>query len=146
MRQDCVCGGRNKTSLACLGSCLVLWTLNNVYEQDTHNAHGLRSVGMQLRALLLPSLITHLLYARQTSTHGHHTAAHCCRCLPQPESRHLQKGNTTERGCKVLIINEYNTNGESSLLFTCDVETYTLQTHATHHKRTGYLGDRSKGT
>lgn len=63
------------------------------------------------------------------------SAAHYYRCLHQPPSQHLHNGNTTERGCKVLIINEYNTNGESNLLFACDIELYTLQTHATHHKR-----------
>lgn len=83
----------------------------------------------------------------QTSTHVHHTAAlHITTDAYLSSTVNICRGKTTERGCKVLIINEHNTNGESNLLFACDIETYTLQTHATHHKRTGYLGDRSKET
>lgn len=83
----------------------------------------------------------------QTSTHVHHTAAlHIATDAYLSSTVNICRGKTTERGCKVLIINEHNTNGESNLLFACDIETYTLQTHATHHKRTGYLGDSSKET
>lgn len=83
----------------------------------------------------------------QTSTHVHHTAAlHITTDAYLSSTANICRGKTTERGCKVLIINEHNTNGESNLLFACDIETYTLQTHATHHKRTGYLGDLSKET
>jgi len=83
----------------------------------------------------------------QTSTHVHHTAAlHIATDAYLSSTVNICRGKTTERGCKVLIINEHNTNGESNLLFACDIETYTLQTHATHHKRTGYLGDRCKET
>lgn len=83
----------------------------------------------------------------QTSTHVQHTAAlHITTDAYLSSTVNICRGKTTERGCKVLIINEHNTNGESNLLFACDIETYTLQTHATHHKRTGYLGDRSRET
>lgn len=83
----------------------------------------------------------------QTSTHVHHIAAlHITADAYLSSTVNICRGKATERGCKVLIINEHNTNGESNLLFSCDIETYTLQTHATHHKRTGYLGDRGKET
>lgn len=83
----------------------------------------------------------------QTSTHVHHTAAlHTTTDAYLSSTVNICRGKPTERGCKVLIINEHNTNGESNLLFACDIETYILQTHATHHKRTGYLGDRSRET
>lgn len=83
----------------------------------------------------------------QTSTCVHHTAAlHITTDAYLSSTVNICRGKPTERGCKVLIINEHNTNGESNLLFACDIETYILQTHATHHKRTGYLGDRSRET
>lgn len=83
----------------------------------------------------------------QTSTHVHHTAVlHITTDAYLSSTVNICRGKPTERGCKVLIINEHNTNGESNLLFACDIETYILQTHATHHKRTGYLGDRSRET